>query len=85
MRRRFERQLDYKMWPSHRRQAEPDCAAVHRELKRKHVALSILWEEYITGEPGQPVEGASVILSRDFRGSLATWQWDVSKQADCFD
>jgi transposase len=36
----------------HRRQAEPDWAAVHRELKRKHVTLSILWEEYIAGEPG---------------------------------
>jgi hypothetical protein len=36
----------------HRRQAEPDWAAVHRELKRKHVTLSILWEEYIASEPG---------------------------------
>ncbi|MGY3288696.1 transposase [Bradyrhizobium sp. LM3.6] len=36
----------------HRRQAEPDWAAVHRELKRKHVTLSIVWEEYIAGEPG---------------------------------
>lgn len=36
----------------HRRQAEPDWAAVHRELKRKHVTLSILWEDYIAGEPG---------------------------------
>src|SRR5947199_2672186 len=35
----------------HRRQAEPDWAAVHRELKRKHVTLSIVWEEYIAGEP----------------------------------
>ena len=35
----------------HRRQAEPDWAAVHRELRRKHVTLSILWEEYIAGEP----------------------------------
>jgi transposase len=34
----------------HRRQAEPDWAAVHRELK--HVTLSIVWEEYIAGEPG---------------------------------
>jgi transposase len=25
-----------------RRQAEPDCALVHRELKRKHVTLSIV-------------------------------------------
>jgi hypothetical protein len=36
----------------YRRQAEPDWAAVHRELRRKHVTLSILWEEYIAGEPG---------------------------------
>src|SRR6202047_4636019 len=27
----------------HRRRAEPDWAAVHRELKRKHVTLQILW------------------------------------------
>jgi hypothetical protein len=37
----------------HRRQAEPDWSAVHRELKRKHVTLSIVWEEYIASEPGR--------------------------------
>jgi transposase len=31
----------------HRRRAEPDWALVHRELKRKHVTLQILWDEYI--------------------------------------
>jgi transposase len=31
----------------HRRQIEPDWASIHRELKRKHVTLSILWDEYI--------------------------------------
>ena len=35
----------------HRRQAEPDWAAIHRELKRKHVTLSILWDEYIERHP----------------------------------
>jgi transposase len=35
-----------------RRQTEPDWPTVHRELRRKHVTLSILWEEYIAGEPG---------------------------------
>ena len=35
----------------HRRQVEPDWAAVHRELKRKHVTLSILWDEYIERNP----------------------------------
>jgi len=31
----------------HRRHSEPDWAEVHRELKRKHVTLQILWDEYI--------------------------------------
>jgi transposase len=35
----------------HRRCAEPDWAAMHRELKRKHVTLSILWDEYIEQHP----------------------------------
>jgi transposase len=35
----------------HRRQVEPDWATVHRELKRKHVTLSVLWEEYIAAAP----------------------------------
>ena len=36
----------------HRRLAEPDWVAVHRELKRKHVTLQILWDEYIERQPG---------------------------------
>jgi len=35
----------------HRRHAEPDFSRIHRELKRKHVTLSILWEEYIEQNP----------------------------------
>jgi transposase len=35
----------------HRRHAEPDWAGIHRELKRKHVTLSILWDEYIDRHP----------------------------------
>src|SRR5499427_10461919 len=35
----------------HRRHLEPDWAAIHRELKRKHVTLSILWDEYIERDP----------------------------------
>jgi Winged helix-turn-helix DNA-binding len=31
----------------HRRLPEPDWPAVHRELKRKHVTLLIVWDEYI--------------------------------------
>ena len=32
--------------------AEPDWPAVHRELKRKHVTLLIVWDEYIAANPG---------------------------------
>src|SRR5215468_11858103 len=35
----------------HRRHIEPDWTAIHRELKRKHVTLSILWDEYIERDP----------------------------------
>ena len=35
----------------HRRSAEPDWAILHREMKRKHVTLSILWDEYIEANP----------------------------------
>jgi len=37
--------------PGPARRAEPDWASIHRELKRKHVTLSILWEEYIAQRP----------------------------------
>ena len=35
----------------HRRQPEPDWARIHRELKRKHVTLALLWDEYIEEQP----------------------------------
>jgi transposase len=36
----------------HRRCPEPDWPAIHRALKRKHVTLQILWDEYIAAHPG---------------------------------
>ena len=35
----------------YRRQAEPEWSQIHGELRRKHVTLSILWEEYIEQNP----------------------------------
>src|SRR5690242_2597863 len=35
----------------HRRHVEPDWAEIHRELKRKHVTLTMLWDEYIERWP----------------------------------
>ncbi len=34
-----------------RRRHEPDWAAIHKELKRKHVTLQILWDEDIEHYP----------------------------------
>ena len=35
----------------YRRRPEPDWAQVHRELKRKHVTLQLLWDEHIEAYP----------------------------------
>ena len=32
--------------PSHRVEAQPDWPAIHRELRRPGVTLSLLWEKY---------------------------------------
>lgn len=37
--------------PGRRRLAEPDWSVVARELKRKHVTLQVLWEEYNAAHP----------------------------------
>jgi hypothetical protein len=55
----------------HRRQAEPDWAAVHRELRRKHMTLSIVWEEYIAGEPGGYRYSRFCELYRAWEGRLS--------------
>src|ERR1700726_2612491 len=55
----------------HRRHAEPDWAGVHRELKRKHVTLSIVWEEYIAAEPGGYRYSRFCELYRAFEGRLS--------------
>ena len=37
--------------PGRRKQPEPDWSVVARELKRKHVTLQVLWEEYVAEHP----------------------------------
>lgn len=55
----------------HRRVVEPDWAAVHRELKRKHVTLSIVWEEYIAAEPDGYRYSRFCELYRTWEGRLS--------------
>ena len=56
--------------PGHRRHAEPDWPSVHREMKRKHVTLSILWEEYIALHPGGYRYSRFCDLFREWEGRL---------------
>ena len=54
----------------HRRCPEPDWAAMHRELKRKHVTLSILWDEYIERHPDGFRYSRFCELYRSWEGKL---------------
>jgi transposase len=56
--------------PGRRRHAQPDWASVHREMKRKHVTLSILWEEYIALHPGGYRYSRFCDLYREWEGRL---------------
>jgi transposase len=55
----------------HRRHAEPDWPAVHRELKRKHVTLLIVWDEYIAASPGGYSYSRFCELYRGFEAKLS--------------
>jgi transposase len=57
--------------PGHRRHAEPDWVGVHREMRRKHVTLSILWEEYIAANPGGYRYSRFCELYRGFESKLS--------------
>jgi transposase len=55
----------------HRRHAEPDWARIHRELKRKHVTLAILWEEYVEQHPAGYRYSRFCELFRSWEGRLS--------------
>ena len=55
----------------HRRIEEPDWACAHRELKRKHVTLLILWDEYIAANPGGYSYSRFCELYRSFEKTLS--------------
>jgi len=55
----------------YRRQAEPDWASIHRELKRKHVTLSLLWHEYIECNPEGYRYSRFCDLYRSWEGKLS--------------
>jgi len=55
----------------HRQRAEPDWAWMHQELKRKHVTLSILWDEYIADKPEGYRYSRFCELYRGWEGKLS--------------
>src|SRR6476620_6344354 len=55
----------------HRRHAGPDWPTVHRELKRKHVTLVIVWDEYVAANPGGYSYSRFCELYRGFESKLS--------------
>ena len=55
----------------HRQYAEPDWGWIHRELKRKHVTLTILWDEYIAQHPDGYRYSRWCDLYRGWEGKLS--------------
>ena len=55
----------------HRRHAEPDWPTIHRELKRKHVTLLNVWDEYIAANPGGYSYSRFCELYRGFETKLS--------------
>ena len=55
----------------HRAHAEPDWPTIHRELKRKHVTLLIVWDEYIAANPGGYSYSRFCELYRGFESKLS--------------
>jgi transposase len=66
----------------HRRQVEPDWAVVRRELKRKHVTLSILWDEYIEQHPEGYRYSRFCELYRGWEGKLTVTMRQVHAGGD---
>jgi transposase len=55
----------------HRLHAEPDWPTIQRELKRKHVTLLIVWDEYIAANPGGYSYSRFCELYRGFESKLS--------------
>jgi len=55
-----DRALEALLYPptphSHQARFVPDWSAIHRELRRKHVTLRLLWEEYKRDHPDDGYE-----------------------------
>ena len=66
----------------HRRDVDPDWAAVHRELKRKHVTLTILWDEYIAHRPDGYRYSRFCELYRGWEGRLSVTMRQTHQAGD---
>ncbi len=45
----FKKSVDFKLLTH----SAPDLSYIHQELKKKHVTKQLLWDEYITNNPGK--------------------------------
>ena len=66
----IERLLYPREVPQDLRRVLPDWGGIHTELRRKHVTLQLLWEEYILSHPNGYSYSRFCELYKDFVGTL---------------
>ena len=78
----LERRLFRTVEASRDPRPEPDCAYLHRELRRKGVTLHLLWEEYRADHPDGYQYSRFCDLYRDFRKWLKPTMRQIHKAGE---
>ena len=69
----LERRLFVSPKEQRSKRPRPDWAWVHTELRRKHVTLALLWQEYKSEQPDGYEYSRFCELYREWAGRLAVW------------
>jgi transposase len=82
-----DEQLEKKLYPPVNRvplsdKGEIDCVRIHQELKRKHMTLMLLWQEYKIQYPKGIHYSLFCKIYRDFVGKLDAWMRQPHKAGE---
>ena len=82
-----DEQLEKKIYPPVNRvdlidKGEMDCVRIHQELKRKHVTLILLWQEYKSTHPKGISYSMFCVLYREFAEKLEVWMRQTHKAGE---
>jgi transposase len=78
----LERRLFVKQCERPGARALPDCSHIHRELRRKHVTLMLLWQEYKSQHPEGYQYSQFCERYRSWAGKLSVWMRQEHRGGD---